>query len=381
VNRSITTFVLAVVLALLAGCAPGPSDQGEPRVVIVASAASTEFAPELPAGLLAELRATGGDRRWERRPGTGTAVVSLVGDPAVREFVLVPRRDDGSVERGLQRAHLLDQNVDDVASAVAELAGPGGDLDLLDALARTVRGLDGGLLVVLSNGLSTAGGLDLRQVRWLLDADEIADGLAERGLLPDLTGWRVVFVGLGSTTGAQVPLDEATYRRLVGYWTTICLRAGGTGCNVEAASGTRPSRSLTPATLVPVPGVTSVTAPDGTVTATVSTDLLGFAGDSATISQAGAGVLDGLAAQIRASGGRAVSVRGYAADPPGSTPEGIAAVARARSESVVLALGARGVSATSLGGSRAPGPSSVQDGRFDESRATEMRHVTITYES
>lgn len=383
IRRRLATLLSALAVTSAVGCTPAVDQvPGAARVAVLVSATTTEPAPVLPASVRLQLEATAVDRRWERDPTAGLALVATAGDPAPAAFPLVPRRADGSVERGLQRDRLVDANVDAVAAAVAGAAGDEPGLDLLDAIARITRSADGGLLVVLSHGLTTAGGFDLRAVRWLLDPAQVADDLAARGLLPDLSGWQVVFAGLGATAGAQLPLDEATYRLLVAYWTALCERAGAASCTVDASpAGAGPPASTTPVPLVPVPGVESVTAPDGRVSTTVTGDLLGFGGDSAEISATGRTVLAGVTAQITSAGAETVTVRGFAADPPGSTPEGVAAVAGARADAVVAALAAAGVPAVSLGGAVAPGPSAVRDGRFDETRAAQMRRVEITYGS
>jgi outer membrane protein OmpA-like peptidoglycan-associated protein len=140
---------------------------------------------------------------------------------------------------------------------------------------------------------------------------------------------------------------------------------------------------LTP--IVPVPGVTSVVGPRGEVSTTVSDAALGFAGDSAALSAPARELLRSLAESIiaRLSGrpGAAVTIRGYAADPPGSTEAGRRELAQQRARAVAGALTDAGVAqridAAGVGGE--PGVTAMTGGRFDEAAAARMRRVEITY--
>ncbi len=51
--------------------------------------------------------------------------------------------------------------------------------------------------------------------------------------LPDLTGWRVIFVGLGDTAGTQPALTPPLRRLIVDLWTAICTASGAAECIVD----------------------------------------------------------------------------------------------------------------------------------------------------
>ena len=57
-------------------------------------------------------------------------------------------------------------------------------------------------MVLLTSGVTTSGGFDLRQVGWAESPVTAAATLKQRGLLPDLAGWTVIFSGLGESRGA-----------------------------------------------------------------------------------------------------------------------------------------------------------------------------------
>ena len=125
---------------------------------------------------------------------------------------------------------------------------------------------------------------------------------------------------------------------LSGYWTAICRGAGGRSCAVDDTPlPPDPPRSAAGGPLVDIPGIESAVGPDGRTMTTVSAAVL-FAGDSARLTADAHAVLDAVADRIGAAAGSApghlVEVRGFVADPPGSTAEGRQALAAARAAAV-----------------------------------------------
>lgn len=376
-----------------AGCAVPPrvgvggATSGE-RVVIVVSGTANEPRPVVTSAALAVLRDAAGSTDVSGSTDTRSSVAIVVSADGghQRPIELTPRRADGSVEHGLSRQSLIDGNVRSVVTAVGDTAATAAGLDLLGGISAAVRGVTPGTLIVVSSGLSTAGGLDLRQVGWQADPASVAKQLAGRDLLPELAGWHVLFTGLGAVAGAQPPLPDPTLDTLTGYWQAICRAAGAVSCDVDATQ-VRPAPPLAAVAepVVPVPDVTSVVGPNGQVTTTVSDGVLGFAGDSAALSPSAQHLLTTIAAAVTARlAGRpdaTVGVVGYAADPPGSTDAGRRALARQRADAVAAALADDGVtqhvSATGVG--TQPGVTAMVGGRFDEDIANTMRRVVITY--
>lgn len=382
-------------LAVVAGCAvaapPAGTATGGARIVLVVSGTSAEPRPTVSAKALTLLRtaANSTDVTESDDQRSSVAMVSSADDTVDsvdKSITLTPRRADGSVEHGLSRQRLIDDNVRAVSTAIAATRATRPGLDLLAGITGAVRGVDPGTLVVVSNGLSTTGGLDLRQAGWHADATTVARQLRARDLLPDLTGWHVLFTGLGAVAGAQPPLPNPQLDTLIGYWRAICQAAGAVSCAVDQTRvpSTRPLTTVaTPA--VPVPGVSSVMGPHGQVNTTVSDGALGFAGNSAALPPAAQDLLRALAASIVArladQPDVPVVVHGYAADPPGSTDHGRMALAQLRAQAVAGALAHDGVTnriqATGIG--TQPGVTAMVHGSFDEQVAATMRRVVITY--
>ena len=390
--RQFATGLAAIAVAVSAtGCAVparAVSPSGGDRVVVVVSGTANEPRPAVTDAVRALLREAANSTNVTQQ-GSGKSSVMLVsaadgGDR--RSVVLTPRRVDGSLEHGLQRPALIDRNVANAADAIATTSAHHSGLDLLTGIADAVRGVPAGTLVVDSSGLGTSGAFDLRQVGWDADPATVAGQLATARQLPKLTGWQVVFTGLGAVAGGQLPLPLPARDRLSAYWQAICTRAGAASCAVDQARVPAEAPLATVATpVVPVPGVTSVVGPQGQVSTTVSDAALGFAGDSAALSDSARDLLRSLAANItaRLSGrpGATVTVRGYAADPPGSTDAGRRELAEQRARAVAGALTEAGVTqrVDVSGTGSQPGVTAMTGGRFDEAAATRMRRVEITY--
>jgi outer membrane protein OmpA-like peptidoglycan-associated protein len=368
------TVVATLSLLLLAGCGKTPVAAPD-VIVIVPSATANEPAPELSAEDRSMLLSAG---------ATSTQAVAYVVDPATgqpTEVPLTPRRSDGQVEYGPRRGLLLDQNVSRVAALLGSEAATG-PFDLLEMIAAAVRVTSPpGTLLILSSGLSTAGGFDLRLVGWGADPALIAAQLKQRGLLPDLSGWRVIFSGLGDTAGRQPPLPLPQRTTLASYWMAICRDAVAAGCQTnEMTRPDPPSRSTTLVPVVPVPAVASVRGPNGATGVSVPSDEL-FAFDSAVLLP-GANVVLGPLATKASSGHLLVTITGYASPDGGSAAYNLT-LSRARALAVRARLVALGLppgqitQVTGLGTDGKTAQACDVAGQFDEAICAQLRRVVV----
>ncbi|WP_326568715.1 OmpA family protein [Amycolatopsis rhabdoformis] len=389
----VTKAAIAVggLSVLLAGCAiPARSftPTGGERVVVVVSGTANEPKPFATPAAEKILRdaANSTDVSAQGSGKSSVALISAADGSETPAIVLTPRRADGALEHGLNRPTLIDDNVRKAADVIGATAAHRAGLDLLGGIDLAVRGIDPGTLVVDSSGLATAGAFDLRQVGWNADPATISRQLAAAGQLPDLTGWHVLFTGLGAVAGAQPPLPTPARDKLAAYWKALCQAAHAASCDLDQTRVPAHRPESTVATpVVPVPGVQSVVGPSGRVSTTVSDSALGFAGDSAGLSPAARDLLRSLAESITARLAdrpqATVTVRGYAADPPGSTPAGRQELAALRARVVAGALTASGVTnhLDVAGIGTEPGATAIVGGRFDEPTAARLRRVEITY--
>jgi outer membrane protein OmpA-like peptidoglycan-associated protein len=360
--------------ALLTGCGPPPGAVA--NIVLAASETANE-----PQAVLAVP-----DRALLREAGsTSTRGAAFVVDPntgQAREVSLTPRRANGEVDYGPRRNSELGASVA-LVQRLLNTEAASKPFDLLSVIAQAVRVISHpGTLLVLSSGLSTAGGFDLRQVGWGANPSAVAATLLRRGLLPRLAGWRVIFSGLGDTDGRQpgLPLPQRT--TLTRYWLAICRAAGAASCATDAVTRPGPpSRSTTPVPIVPVPRVTSVRGPHGRSRTIVPADEF-FEFASRRLLPGANTILAPVATQAIAQK-LAVSVTGYAS-PDGGTAAYNLALSAARARAVETRLIALGVPAGQIvkvvGAGTAGHPRSTcyRGGRLDEAICGLLRRVVIT---
>jgi hypothetical protein len=208
------------VAAGLAGCGAG------------ASAAPEAIGPEATGALAVVVGAHSNMPPAALAGRSASAVDMALGQQSTFSMVVA----DGAPFDATATAELVDREVIDeaVAGARAQTA----ESDLLGALHRAAEAVAGepGLrtLVVLDSGLSTAGPLTFT-TPGMFDAQpqEVADALRDGQQLPDLSGVRVVFHGLGDTAEPQQPLDPIRRAQLVNIWSAVVRTAGAASIQVE----------------------------------------------------------------------------------------------------------------------------------------------------
>jgi outer membrane protein OmpA-like peptidoglycan-associated protein len=364
---------LAVVVAtVISACGPSRA----PTVMIIAaSATANEPDPVLSPYVLQLLRAAG--------LGSTNAIAYVVAPDSGQAAVvsLTPRRADGQVDFGPTRDEMLDANLAAVQRSVRDEAAKG-VFDLLSTMAAAARvAPPPATLIVVSSGVSTAGGFDLRQVGWDASPRTVAAQLKTGGLLPDLVGYHVVFSGLADTAGRQPVLPLPQRNTLISYWLTICAATGAASCSVdEQTRPDPPSRSTTAEPIVPVPVVHSVRGPHGTITTSLPDALL-FPFDSATLLPSADSVLRALASRATDQDLR-VAVTGYASPDGGSAAYNIA-LSRRRADAVSARLQTFGlpssqiISVAGLGTAGASPTACFAGGRLDEAICAQLRRVVV----
>jgi outer membrane protein OmpA-like peptidoglycan-associated protein len=375
-------LVLAVILSLAciigAGTAFGSrSDAAPATVIIAATATANESRPAL----------TSTDEQILRAAASSDSGTAIVVDPATDQptvLQLTPRRGDGQVEHNPSRRQvLLAGNISNIKRVLANELNRKPSFDLLDTITAAIRvASPPATLIVISSGLSTAGGLDLRQVKWKANPVTIADELKARGLLPALQGYRVVFSGLGiDTAGQQAAPWLPEERALVRYWLAICHASGAASCQADPlAAPAAPPRSTTPVPVVPVGQVQSVRGPGGTITIRLPYSLLFAFGSAALLPDAD----DILQPIVQEAIGQhmQVSITGYAS-PDGGTANYNRLLSSRRASAVLrglLRLGLPGFLVTSVRGLGLAGhyrQECLRNGHLDEAVCALLRNVTI----
>jgi OmpA-OmpF porin, OOP family len=226
-----------------AGCArTGP-------VVFVVSGRQNSPAPALSGPM--------GCAAWQAiLDGAPIGVVDLDGRP--HQSLSIRFTDPGVNTAAL---HNDEQNYySELASAVQRTRAKYAHADMLDALdvaGRAIHadGATNGTVYVEDSGLQETGPVNFRQPG-MLEADpvEVIRFLAKEHELPDLTGIKVIFIGLGDTAPPQAPLSIAQRAGLQAIWLGIA-KAGGaeTQLNQTPRSGAAAPRGVPPVHLVDVP--------------------------------------------------------------------------------------------------------------------------------
>jgi outer membrane protein OmpA-like peptidoglycan-associated protein len=367
---------LAAGLALLGltGCMmPASNARTVDPVVIAATATANESAPALSSAGIALLEGTG---------ESSAAAVAFAVNPASGQPVqlpLTPRRSDGQVEYGPRRSQLLQQNVSRIESQLGHEAATG-PFDLLNTILAASRVTSPpATMLLLTSGVTTSGGFDLRKVGWAEPPASAAAALKQRGLLPDLTGWTVIFSGLGQTAGRQPGLPLPQQTTLASYWLAICHAAGAAACRVDdSPRPLRNSHSTLPVPIVPVPAVQSITGPHGQQQSIVPADLL-FAFNSATLLPGANSYLAPIAARA-GDGNYSVSITGQAS-PDGGTAAYNLRLSVSRAQAVqrrLITLGLAPHQIVQVNGIGTAGQSCTVAGTLDESKCAQLRRVVIT---
>ena len=364
----------SAALLALTGCLTAPSKADVADVIVIAATATAnEPAPALSLADVALLQATA---------GASTSAVAFVVNPAngqPAQLPLTPRRSDGQVEYGPRRSQLLAQNVSRVESQISNEAATG-PFDLLTTMLDASRvSSPPATMLLLTSGVTTSGGFDLRQVGWAESPDSAAATLKQRGLLPDLAGWTVTFSGLGETAGRQPALPLPQQTTLASYWLAICHAAGAAACRVDdSPRPVRGSCSTVPVPIVPVPAVQSITGPKGQHESIVPADLL-FAFNSATLLPGASNYLAPIAARASA-GSYSVSITGQAS-PDGGTASYNLRLSALRAQAVqrrLITLGLATHQIAQVKGIGTAGQSCTANGTLDETKCAQLRRVVIT---
>jgi outer membrane protein OmpA-like peptidoglycan-associated protein len=359
----------------LSACDRSPADLPE-NVVLLASATSNEPAPELAPGDRSLLYAAGSDST----EGTAYVVNPDTGQPTT--ISLTPLRPDGQVEYAQpRRDQLIDAQVNQVQATLGREPASG-SFDLLTEIAGAARVTSApGTMIVISSGLSVSGAFNLIDVGWGANPQAIAAQLKSRGMIPPLTGWHLVFSGLGIVAGrqAELPLPELT--TLTDYWMAICHASGAASCATDETTRPEPpSRSTTPVPVVPVPVVTSVEGPHGWSGKSLPADEF-FSFGSARLLPSADAILEPLA--TRAIDTHAlISITGYAS-PDGGSDAFNKTLSTTRAQSVrtrLISLGvppAQIVQAVGLGTAGKTPSACYRGGVLDESICAQLRRVVI----
>jgi outer membrane protein OmpA-like peptidoglycan-associated protein len=236
---------LVLSLILVAGCGDNRATSAPGALAVIVGAHSNMVAPSLADSVKSEI-----DTASEL--GSPATVIVDDGSPTASAPLVLKTGNDNPL-------YQQDQ-VKQLKNLIDRTRADNPEVNLLAAVhlaARSVSDAAGPkTIVVIDSGLQTVGSLRFQdQGGALLNAnpEEVVELLRRTQQLPNLTGMRVVFTGLGDTAPPQQPLPAPARAVLVALWTKIVESAGGKAEIKQAPlPSTRTLNGLPPVTIVPV---------------------------------------------------------------------------------------------------------------------------------
>jgi outer membrane protein OmpA-like peptidoglycan-associated protein len=364
--------LIPLVLAGLTAC----SFETRPPLTVLVTATSAEPSPRVDPTLWTAMREHASEAFADHE---GEVDVIVDGGSAPIGFDLTPMRQNGKVEQSIEkRGPLIEERLTEMDEAIGRLASNAEDLDLLGLLA-VAASTSSDSVYVLSSGVQTVDPVDIAKLGWDFDAEEVAGLLDDEDYLPDVTGKKIVFLGLGHTAGSQPEPSISARKALTRLWLAICEHAGADECDAyDADSLDFPPISTAPVPVVAVPvDETPCTTPRA-----LSADLL-FTGGSDAFAGDPTAALQEIADELkRCPDGVTASIIGHAA--PVGDPAFALTISRKRADRVHEALLGMGVPASVFAvvdgvGDTQPVVDNYPDGVFSETLARQNRRVEITF--
>jgi outer membrane protein OmpA-like peptidoglycan-associated protein len=331
---------------------------------------------------------------WE---GSRLSTVLADGAPEIKKSVLIEKRgnqNDGEI--------LASQNTNQLTSVYScavqdpELQYSGGytvtpETDFLQGLTVAARAFDvkatgsEKIIIVVGNGIQSVGQINFTDDGLpSLDAiPGIIEALKSGGVLPDLQGARVDWVGLGQTDGvAQEKLNQQSQDSLVAFWEALIVASNGRvgTFQLEVASGTPREGSI------PVTPIAAL--PDACIRMTLTSESgFNFEPDTAIFidlsqaQEAAEKIANELAEKPDCTGG--ITVTGYTASGVSEEeykPGDDLVLSKQRADAFAQLLVQAGITVeiVSEGGGKGPENDWDEDGNFVEELGKQNRIVVIT---
>ena len=294
-----TTMAAAIAVASALSLSACGTDESAATMYVVTTATANEPAPAGTAAFgdyLHDAVQTGEGTLQILVPRNGTVAAQGNATDVVVMRGSDPEEDPNEIDKGLKP---IVAGIDKQLTSVASNAQT---LDLLAGLNDAAHRSERSTIVAVSSGLQTEGLADFRGLGWDFDNSTVINSLADKGFLPDLSGKRVRFVGLGQVAGEQQPLPEPMRRKVIAFWTDLCKAAHATTCeSVPEKAAPRPSASTRHADTVRVPAFELPTLTASTTQLAVDSSAL-FAPDSAQLLPGVTDTMAQLAGQLNRTG-------------------------------------------------------------------------------
>lgn len=235
----------ALGLLVLTGCGDNSSSSAPGALAVIVGAHSNMVAPSLVDPVKAEIETAA-------ELGSPATVIVDDGSPSAAAPLSLKTANDNPL-------YQQDQ-INQLTNLINQTRADDAEVDLLAAISLAARSVTDAVgpktIVVIDSGLQTTGALRFQDSDGALlnaNPDEVVELLRRTQQLPNLTGMRVIFTGLGDTAAPQQPMPAPARAVLVALWTKIVESAGGKAEVKQAPlPSTRTIDGLPPVTTVPV---------------------------------------------------------------------------------------------------------------------------------
>jgi OOP family OmpA-OmpF porin len=272
----------------------------------------------------------------------------------------------------------IDQNefLKNVVAALTTAKAQAAEANVLQALSVAGGAVGaGGTVVLIDSGVQTTAPLDFRKNNLSSRRPTaVASALKKQGLLPNLTGRRVILSGLGYTASPQTSLDDKNRAFLVDLWSEIALASGAKNRSILEGPNTEPAAVTSPTVSTVAFPTAEINLGCDTLSVLPDNGDVGFIPDQADFrNPAGARtVLQRFADFLTDNPTAAVEVQGYIAHySAGDLSQRRAD--RVKKELVSLGAGNK-ITPKGMGWGPYPNPSAPPDKRYDQLN----RRVTIS---
>lgn len=228
--KHLAALLPAALCAALAGCGDG-----------------SDAAPEIDLAIVSGYHANAPAPAWQSATVTEAVLSSTAGCGSVCVIVndgapyVAADYDIAAPEKNLsatKRAEIAQAQSDQILAVLAASRAVTPEADALAAITLAARSLEDAqgekYLLVADSGLSTAGYLDWTQNLLRASSQAVLAYLEDMRALPDLTGVRVVWVGLGDVAGDQTAPTPANLETLRSVWSDVLYAAGASSVEFAA---------------------------------------------------------------------------------------------------------------------------------------------------
>ena len=253
-KRKIKTFASMLLTALATLAATGcSSDTLTPRDLVIVAGINSNSKSIAPSDL--------SEKIYEVTYNSGTATVIVPDSTPDYDLseTISPPTDNPSPENRKRRAVTA---LNKLMEQITSLKPDSPECDLLSGLdkaARSAEGRNSAEVLVVSNRLSTAGYLDMRDISAIekIDINDVLTELNELKAVPEWDGKEITWIIL-SVAGTQAELTPAADKKLNDLWTAIIEAGGGKVRFVNSSAVSAQTEGLPDVTSVAVAPIKSV---------------------------------------------------------------------------------------------------------------------------